>query len=76
MSGEGKRKAESDVAYICHEIKNSLVVIGGYARQILRAEQLDEKNKEKLHIILEKVAGLETFLSEVSRSARNSEDDR
>jgi signal transduction histidine kinase len=72
---EGKRKASSDVAYVCHEIRNSLVVIGGYARQILRGEQLDEKNKEKLHIILNEVAGLETFLSDVTRAAKNSENE-
>jgi PAS domain S-box-containing protein len=54
------------IAYISHEIKNPLMLIGGFAQQILRKiDQLD-KNQEKLEIIIKEVKRLEQFLSEVT----------
>jgi PAS domain S-box-containing protein len=54
------------VSYISHEIKNPLMVIGGFAQQVLRKLDQKEKNREKLKIIINEVARLEEFLSEVT----------
>ena len=40
------------VSYISHEIKNPLMLIGGFARQVLRKISQNGKNKEKLEIII------------------------
>jgi PAS domain S-box-containing protein len=61
-------------AHIGHEIKNPLMVIGGFARQLLRDKSPDPaKLLEKLHIIADEVARLEEFLVEVGSYARLSE---
>jgi PAS domain S-box-containing protein len=53
------------VAYISHEIKNPLTVIGGFAQQVLRKIDGDGKNKEKLQIIINETRRLEEFLLDV-----------
>ena len=61
-------------AHISHEIKNPLMLIGGFARQVLKGFSGDpEKNKEKLRIIVDEVQRLESFLSEVGGYAKISE---
>lgn len=60
-------------AHISHEIKNPLMVIGGFARQV--RDNLDgpaEKNREKLTIIIDEIKRLEGFLMEVGRFAKFS----
>ena len=52
------------VAEISHEIKNPLMIIGGFARQLAR-EASDEKTLSKLNIIASEVARLEKLLSEL-----------
>ena len=54
------------VSYISHEIKNPLMIIGGFAQQILRKMDQVEKNQEKLEMIVREVKRLEQFLSEVT----------
>jgi PAS domain S-box-containing protein len=54
------------VAYISHEIKNPLMVISGFAQQVLRGIGQDDKSKEKLEIIITEVKRLEGFLSDIS----------
>lgn len=49
------------VAEITHEIKNPLMMIGGFAQQLARVTE-DEKKLEKLHIITEEVKRLERLL--------------
>jgi len=51
------------VAEISHEIKNPLMMIGGFARQ-LAAETNNEKFLSKLNIIVTEVARLESLLNE------------
>jgi PAS domain S-box-containing protein len=51
------------VAEISHEIKNPLMMIGGFARQ-LENETDNEKARSKLNIIVTEVARLETLLNE------------
>jgi PAS domain S-box-containing protein len=61
-------------AHISHEIKNPLMVIGGFAYQMLKdAAQNPEKNLEKLRIIVDEVKRLEDFLVEVGSYAKFSE---
>jgi two-component system, LuxR family, sensor kinase FixL len=50
------------VAEINHEIKNPLMMIGGFARQLLKKET-DEKNRAKLAIIVDEVTRLEHLLA-------------
>jgi len=54
------------VAYISHEIKNPLMVISGFAQQVLRGMGQDDKNREKLQIIITEVKRLEEFLTDIS----------
>ncbi|MDI6854311.1 MAG: GAF domain-containing protein [Deltaproteobacteria bacterium] len=61
-------------AHIGHEIKNPLMIVGGFARQIRdNFEAEPQKNLEKLDIIIGEVKRLETFLSEVGSYAKFSE---
>ena len=52
------------VAEITHEIKNPLMMIGGFAQQLARVTE-DEKKLEKLSIITEEVKRLERLLSDL-----------
>ncbi|MDY0350589.1 MAG: PAS domain S-box protein [Desulfobulbaceae bacterium] len=52
-------------SYISHEIKNPLMVISGFANQVLRSTGQEGKNREKLEIIIREVNRLEGFLTEV-----------
>lgn len=52
------------VAEIAHEIKNPLVMIGGFSRQLTRTIQ-DEKSRNKLKIISDEVQRLENLLMEL-----------
>jgi two-component system NtrC family sensor kinase len=61
-------------AHISHEIKNPLMLIGGFARQVLKETTGDpQKNQEKLQIIVDEVQRLEGFLAEVGGYAKISE---
>ena len=52
------------VTHIAHEIKNPLLVIGGFARQLLRVPGLDDKARRKLTIMAEEVSNLEKLVAE------------
>jgi len=61
-------------AHISHEIKNPLMLIGGFARQVAQDPSGDPlKNREKLQIIVDEVRRLEDFLAEVGSYAKFSE---
>jgi signal transduction histidine kinase len=51
-------------AYVSHEIKNPLMVIGGLAHQVERRLE-DEQTRNKLKIIQQEVRRLESFLGEL-----------
>jgi len=53
------------VTHIAHEIKNPLLIIGGFARQLLRTPNLDEKSGRKLTMIAEEVSHLEEMVAEM-----------
>ncbi len=52
-------------AYVSHEIKNPLMVIGGLAGQVIRRLAADTDAQEKLRIIQGEVKRLESFLGEL-----------
>jgi two-component system sensor histidine kinase HydH len=52
-------------AYVSHEIKNPLMVIGGLANQVERRLAEDPAAQEKLRIIQNEVKRLESFLGEL-----------
>ncbi len=52
------------VAEISHEIKNPLMMIGGFANQLLKSIS-DEKSKKKLEIIINEVKRLENLLASI-----------
>jgi two-component system, NtrC family, sensor histidine kinase HydH len=52
-------------AYVSHEIKNPLMVIGGLANQVERRLSEDPPAQEKLRVIQKEVQRLESFLGEL-----------
>ena len=60
-------------SHISHEIKNPLMLIGGFARQVLRDGAPDQRDRDKLQIIVDEVKRLEDFLVEVGGYAKLSE---
>ncbi len=61
-------------AHLSHEIKNPLMVIGGFARQV--RDHLGEdpaQNQKNLEIIIEKIQELENLLAETGSYAQLSE---
>ncbi len=52
-------------AYVSHEIKNPLLVIGGLARQVQKKLEGEPSLVEKLEIIRQEVQRLENFLGEI-----------
>ncbi len=60
------------VAHISHEIKNPLVVIGGFTRQVFRELEPDSKAQKKLEIVINEIQRLEDLLVEISDLTRLS----
>jgi two-component system sensor kinase FixL len=60
------------VTHIAHEIKNPLLIIGGFARQLLRTPDLDEKSGRKLSMIAEEVSHLEEMVAEMRDFVRRT----
>lgn len=58
------------VAHISHEIKNPLVVIGGFTRQVFRDLDSDSRSREKLGIVIKEIQRLEDLLVEISDFTR------
>lgn len=52
------------VAHVAHEIKNPLMIIGGFSHQI-RSNLTDEKAVQKLDMILEEVSRLERLVTSI-----------
>jgi two-component system, LuxR family, sensor kinase FixL len=53
------------VAHIAHEIKNPLLIIGGFAQQLLKAPGFDDPARRKLSIIASEVKHLEEMVAEM-----------
>ena len=52
-------------AYMAHEIRNPLFAIGGFTNSLLKSPNLTEREREKVRIILEETAKLDTVLKEM-----------
>ena len=63
-------------AYVSHEIKNPLMVIGGLANQVERRLPDDPAAQEKLRIIQNEVKRLESFLGELRDFLRPAQPSR
>jgi len=60
-------------ANIAHEIKNPLVIIGGFAKRLARKMQHDRPTEDKyITIILKEVERLETILNEILNYVKES----
>ena len=51
--------------YLAHEIRNPLFAIGGFTNSLLKSENLTPREREKVKIILEETARLDTILREI-----------
>ncbi|MEW6386949.1 MAG: GAF domain-containing protein [Thermodesulfobacteriota bacterium] len=60
------------VAHVTHEIKNPLMIIGGFARQLERLRELPEDSQHKLQLIKKEVQYLEEFLSHLGSFTRTA----
>jgi two-component system sensor kinase FixL len=58
------------MSHIAHEIKNPLLIIGGFARQLLRLPAFDDKGRQKLSMIAEEVTNLEEMVAEMREFVR------
>ncbi len=59
-------------ANIAHEIKNPLVIIGGFAKRLGKRMQAGQAEGKYLDIILKEVARLETILNEILHYVKDS----
>jgi two-component system sensor kinase FixL len=53
------------VAHIAHEIKNPLLIIGGFARQLLKVPAFDDEARRKLSTMAAEVSHLEEMVAEM-----------
>ena len=53
------------MTHIAHEIKNPLLIIGGFARQLLKLPAFDDKARQKLSMIAEEVTNLEGMVAQM-----------
>jgi PAS domain S-box-containing protein len=53
------------VAEITHEIRNPLMIVGGFARQLIRELEEDGTKRKKLHIIVDEMGRLEQLLNDL-----------
>ena len=58
------------MTHIAHEIKNPLLIIGGFARQLIKVPGLDDKSRHKLAIMAEEVTQLEEMVAEMREFVR------
>ncbi len=58
------------MTHIAHEIKNPLLIIGGFARQLLKVPAFDDKARQKLSMIAEEITNLETLVAEMREFVR------
>jgi PAS domain S-box-containing protein len=58
------------VAHVSHEIKNPLMLIGGFAQQLCRLPELQEAAGKRLNLILAETQRLEKFLVDLGSYTR------
>ncbi|MFH1146555.1 MAG: ATP-binding protein [Pseudomonadota bacterium] len=60
------------VSYISHEIKNPLMLIGGFSKQVAQSPGVDESSRKKLEIVIGEIKRLEDLLVDLSDFTRMS----
>ena len=65
IENEKLRSLGEMTANIAHEIRNPLVIIGGFTKRLAKQVQLDEKDKRYIEIISGEVSRLEAILTDV-----------
>ncbi len=65
IENEKMRSLGEMMANIAHEIKNPLVVIGGFTKRLAKTARLDENEGRYVDIITKEVARLESILNEI-----------
>ncbi len=71
LASERLAAVGNTVAHIAHEIKNPLLIIGGFARQLLKAPGFDDQARRKLSIMAEEVSHLEEMVAEMRDFVRH-----
>jgi signal transduction histidine kinase len=59
-------------ANIAHEIKNPLVIIGGFAKRLAKKMQIEHTEDKYINIILKEVSRLEAILNEILNYVKES----
>lgn len=72
IENEKLRSLGEMTANIAHEIKNPLVVIGGFTKRLAKTARLDENEGRYVDIITKEVARLETILNEILNYVKES----
>jgi signal transduction histidine kinase len=80
LSGAQKRLIEQEkfrslgemTANIAHEIKNPLVIIGGFTKRLAKKAYADKTENRYIEIILKEVARLESILNEILNYVKES----
>ncbi|MEO0250040.1 MAG: ATP-binding protein, partial [candidate division WOR-3 bacterium] len=65
IENEKLRSLGEMTANIAHEIRNPLVIIGGFTKRLAKQVHLDDKDNRYVEIIVSEVARLEAILDEV-----------
>ena len=65
IENEKMRSLGEMTADIAHEIRNPLVVIGGFTKRLAKTARLDENEGRYVNIITKEVARLESILNEI-----------
>jgi two-component system sensor kinase FixL len=65
LNSERLAAVGNTVTHIAHEIKNPLLIIGGFARQLLKVPGLDDQARQKLTIMAQEVRHLEEMVAEM-----------
>jgi len=72
IENEKLRSLGQMTANIAHEIKNPLVVIGGFTKRLAKTARLDENESRYVEIITKEVARLESILTEILNYVKES----
>jgi two-component system sensor kinase FixL len=53
------------LSFVTHEIRNPLIIIGGFSRKLLRSQSLHDEDRKQVDVIVKEVHRLEGLLTEI-----------